>query len=76
MYVKLHYFQFAKELWPKQNYTQFIRIFMGPHKARVQNGMSDGCIDVVFELVIHKESEIWTSVSHSFTKAGLLQLPG
>ena len=42
------------------------------------NGMcSKWCLrDAVFELVAHEESESWTSLPHSFTKEGLLQLPG
>ena len=31
-------------------------------------------MDVVFELGAHEASEIWTSLPHSFTKEGLLQL--
>ena len=44
--------------------------------ARVQNGVSGNYRDAVFELVVHEESESWTSLPHSFTKEGLLQLPG
>ena len=29
-------------------------------------------MDDVFELVAHKESEIWTSLPYSFTKEGIL----
>ena len=47
-----------------------------PYKARVQNGVCGSYIDAVFELVAHEESEIWTSVSYSFTKEGILQLSG
>ena len=32
--------------------------------------------NAVFEFVAHEESEIWTSLSYSFTKGGLLQLSG
>ena len=45
----------------------------GPYKARVQNGVSGNYMDAVFELVVHEESEIWTCLSYSFTKGGLLQ---
>ena len=44
--------------------------------APVQNGISGCYIDTVFEFMAHKESEIWTSLSHSFIKEGLLQLLG
>ena len=44
--------------------------------ARVQNGVSGSYGDAVFELVEHEESESWISLAHSFTKEGLLQLPG
>ena len=44
--------------------------------ARVQNGVSGSYMDAVFELVAHEESESWTSLPHSFTKEGLLQLLG
>ena len=36
------------------------------------HGVSGSYMDAVFKLVAHKESEIWTSLSHSFTKGGLL----
>ena len=42
--------------------------------ARVQNGVSGSYMDAVFKLVAHHESE--KSIPHSFTKEGLLQLPG
>ena len=42
----------------------------------MQNGVSGSYIDAVFELVAHEESDSWTSLPHSFTKEGLLQLPG
>ena len=62
-------FTFCKELWPKQNSTQFL---WGPFKGRVQNGISGSYMYAVFKLVAHEESEIWTSVPHSYTKEGLL----
>ena len=34
-----------------------------PIKVRVQNGVSGSYMDVVLELVLHKESEIWKSLS-------------
>ena len=33
-------------------------------------------MDSVFELVVHDELEIWTSLPHTFMKRALLQLPG
>ena len=33
-------------------------------------------MDAVFKPAVFKESEMWTSLLHSFTKEGLLQLPG
>ena len=35
--------------------------------ARDQNGVSSSYRGCVFELVVHEESESWTSVPHSFT---------
>ena len=55
-----------------------IYIFVHPlpgAMARVQNGFSGSSMDAVFELVAHKESDSWTSLLHSFTEEGLLQLP-
>ena len=51
-------------------------MFLFQGGARVQNGVSGSYIDAVFELVAHEESDSWTSLPHSFTKEGLLQLPG
>ena len=45
----------------------------GAYKVHVQNGVSGS---YMVKLVAHKESEIWTSLPHSFTKEGLLHLPG
>ena len=45
-------------------------------KECIQNGVSCSYVHAIFELVEHEESEIWTSLLHSFTKGGLLQLPG
>ena len=44
-------------------------------KAHVQNG-SRAYMHAVFDLIAHEELENWASLSHSFTKQGLLQLPG
>ena len=49
------------------------RSLWGPYKACVQNGVPDSYMDDVFERVAHKESEIWTKLTH---KGGLLQLSG
>ena len=56
-----------------QNKTIYILYgsLWGPYKARVQNGVSGSYMDAVFELVAHEESEIWTSLSHSFTTTAL-----
>ena len=50
-------------------YTFYVSLW-GPYKARIQNGVSGSYMDAVFELVEHEE------LPHSFTKEGLLQLPG
>ena len=42
-------------------------------KARVQNGVSGSFLSAVFK---DKESEVWTNLSCSFIKGGLLQFPG
>ena len=49
-----------------------------PYMAHVQIDISGSYMDVVFKLklVADDESEIWTSLSHSFTKGGLLQVSG
>ena len=47
----------------------------GPYKACVQNGLTGSYMDAIFEFVAHEESEIWTSLPHSFTEADLLQIP-
>ena len=57
----------------KTKLLQFLWLFMGAH---VQNGVPGSYMHAVFEPVVHKESEIWTSLPHSFTKGELLQLPG
>ena len=48
-YVGFLYFQFSEELWPKQNYTQFI---WGLMEARVQNGVSGGYMHAVFKAAV------------------------
>ena len=45
-------------------------------KARAQNGVSGSFLGAVFEVVADEETEIWTNLSCSFIKGGLLQLPG
>ena len=42
----------------------------------IQIGTSGSHRDVVFELVAHEEPDIRTSLSHTFTKEGLLELLG
>ena len=42
-------------------------------KARVHNS---SYTDAVFEFRVHEVSEIWTGLSHSFTKDDLLHLQG
>ena len=46
------------------------------NKACVKNDVSGGYMDDVFKCVARKQSEIWTSLSHSFIKEVLPQLPG
>ena len=41
-------------------------------KASAQNGISGSYMDAIFELVVHEESVIRTSLPHNFTKEGLL----
>ena len=45
-------------------------------KARVQNGASGSCVGAVSKLIVHEGLVNWESLSHSFTKEGLLQLLG
>ena len=47
----------------------------GPYKAQV-HGISGSYMDAAFEPVEHDESEVSTSLPHSLTKGGLLQLSG
>ena len=42
----------------------------------IQDGVPGSYMLAVFKHVAHEETEIWTSLSHSFTKGGLLQLHG
>ena len=67
-------FSFCEELWPTK-YILYVYLW-GPYKARGQNGISGSYMYAVFELKAHEASEIWTSLPHTFTKEGLLQLPG
>ena len=59
--------------------ASFIHIYLSVPSpgatASVQNGVSGSYMDAV-ELVVNEKSESWTSLPHSFTKEGLLQLPG
>ena len=57
-------------------YTFFMSPYGAPTKQVVKMASQLGCMDVVFELRAHEASEIWTSLPHTFTKEGLLQLPG
>ena len=58
-------------------YTFYMGLYGAPTRhVRVQNDVYGSYMDAVFELLAHEESEIWTSLPHSFTKEGLLQLPG
>ena len=62
-----------------QNKTIHNIIYIGPYGSPTKHvfKMASGSyMDAVFELVAHEELEIWTSLPHSFTKEGLLQLPG
>ena len=52
----------------KKNYIILYGSLWGPYQARAQNGISGSYMDAVFEPVAHEESEIWTHLSHSFTK--------
>ena len=60
--------------------TKPYTIYMGPYEApdrvHVQNGVTGSYMVAVFKLVGDDKSEIWTSLSHSFTKGSLLQLLG
>ena len=59
----------------KSIYILYVSLW-GPCKARGQSGISGSYMDAVFKLKVHEASEIWTSLPHTFTKEGLLQLPG
>ena len=61
--------------------TKLYTFYMSPYgvptkHACGQNGVSGSYMHAVFELKAHEASEIWTSLPHTFTKEGLLQLPG
>ena len=53
-----------------QNLQHIINLNPSMPTKHIQNGVSGSCTDAIFE------SEIWTSLSHTFTKGGLLQLSG
>ena len=55
--------------------TSFTSFYPG-RLARGQNSVSGSYMHAIFELKAHEASEIWTSLPHTFTKEGLLQLPG
>ena len=42
----------------------------------IQDGVPSSYMLAVFKLVVHEESEMRTSLSHGFTKGGLMQLQG
>ena len=48
-------------------YIHFTCLSMG---ACVQNGVTGSYMDAIWELVVNKESEIWTSLPHSFAEEG------
>ena len=48
----------------------------GRRETRDQNGVPGSYMDVFFELMVHEELEVWASLLHSFTKGGLVKLPG
>ena len=55
------------------------KLYMSPYGAprkHVVKMASGSYMHAVFELRAHEASEIWTSLPHTFTKEGLLQLPG
>ena len=59
--------------------TKLYTFYMGLYGAPTRHLLKLGSLAVtyaVLELVVHEASEIWTSLSHNFTKGGLLQLSG
>ena len=57
--------------------TKLCTFYMGLYGAPTRHVFkmaSLSYMDAIFELVVHEESELWTCLSHSFTKGGLLQL--
>ena len=54
-------------------YTFYMSLYGPPVKMA---SLHDSYVDAVFELGVHEASEIWTGLPHTFTKKGLLQLPG
>ena len=58
-------------------YTFYMSLYGPPTNHVVKMASLHGSyVDAVFELRMHEASEIWTSLPHTFTKKGLLQLPG
>ena len=55
-----------------QNITHIYMYLYGTASRHMFKMASLAVIYAVFELVAHEESAIWTSLSHSFTKEGLL----
>ena len=59
--------------------TKLYTFYMSPYGVPAKHvvKMATGSyMHAVFELRAHEASEIWTSLTHTFTKEGLLQLPG
>ena len=56
-------------------YIFYMSLYGAPTKHVVTMAVSGSYMHAVFELKAHKASEIWTSLPHTFTKEGLLQLP-
>ena len=57
-------------------YTFYMGLYGAPTRHVFQICIPGSYMDAIFEPVSHEESEIWTRLSHSFTKGGLLQLSG
>ena len=61
--------------------TKLYTFYMSPYGAPTKHvvkmaSLIGSYMHAVFELSAHEASEIWTSLPHTFTKEGLLQLPG
>ena len=57
-------------------YTFYMSPYGAPTKQMVKMASLVVIAHAVFKPKTHEASEIWTSLPHTFTKAGLLQLPG